>query len=1120
MSGPRKDPSPRALAELLGMPSPTPQQEAVISYPLRPLLVVAGAGSGKTATMSQRVVHLVAAGRVRPEQVLGLTFTRKATAELDQRITTRLDGLRASGVVDLGPETPEPTISTYNAFAGGLLRDHGLRIGLDPDSVLITEARAWQIVTALVEAATEPLPTESVHEATSAVLRLDAALSENLLSVEQARADVGELAELFESLASVRGLKTVLDKAPRNMAFQRDLLELVQAYRDHKRRHSLLDFGEQIALACRIAEQVPEAARLVRQQYPAVLLDEFQDTSVAQVRLLSALFSGSGVTAVGDPNQAIYGWRGASAGALDTFHCRFNPAGTAAVEAGAPPQEHTPVLELSTAWRNDLRILDVANTTSAPLRHRTPQPGDAQVKHIPVAELAPRPVEAGLAQGAVAGAFVADPLQEAEVIAAFMAERWSPQASMAVLCRTREQFAPVVEALTARSIACEVVGLGGMLTVPEVADIRALLTVAADPERGDRLMRLLTGRGLGAADLVALTRLAREQVRGGRGPGRPGPRHGGPPSPEAEDQPLLCEAVEAVSRAVTGAGRQTDGGGDGGAVGLSGPGRLIVADLAGAIGRVRAALALPIPDLVVLAEQALGLDIELAARVGNPLGRRGVDAFRATAERFAVEMDAPSLASFLEWLEAAQDHESGLAAPDVEPEPGAVQVLTVHAAKGLEWDVVGVCGLVEQVFPSYRTSVRKDLAVESKGWMSAAGELPHPLRADAATLPPFELGALEPPHVEAREVKDMLTDYRLALGRHLLAEERRLAYVAFTRARHDLLLTGSHLAKSSAKPRAMSRFLAELRRRDLVSPYGPGFTDHDPEATNPLVTRVRTGLWPHTAAADDPPVEDAGAGSRGAGAQARARRQAALAVERAIALKQEPADADPLVARWRCEAELLLAERRRERETVPSVRLPAHVAATSLDELRRDPQAFALALRRPVPAQPQPSGRLGTVFHNAIAQRMASRTALLSLEEAGVPQTLDPAARRTLDRWLTTAQSLPLLDSHVLAHAEVERELTVGPTTLRCRIDAVFRREGTEPDDPGAWLIVDWKTGRRRVPVDQLSVYVHAWAASVGVGTQAVRAAYVYVDPVGGLVDELAPQQLLGLDEIDESLSP
>ena len=160
--------------------------------------------------------------------------------------------------------------------------------------------------------------------------------------------------------------------------------------------------------------------------------------------------------------------------------------------------------------------------------------------------------------------------------------------------------------------------------------------------------------------------------------------------------------------------------------------------------------------------------------------------------------------------------------------------------------MVGVCGLVEQVFPSYRTSVRKDLAVESKGWMSAAGELPHPLRADAATLPPFELGALEPPHVEAREVKDMLTDYRLALGRHLLAEERRLAYVAFTRARHDLLLTGSHLAKSSAKPRAMSRFLAELRRRDLVSPYGPGFTDHDPEATNPLVTRVRMGLWPHT----------------------------------------------------------------------------------------------------------------------------------------------------------------------------------------------------------------------------------------------------------------------------------
>ena len=104
--------------------------------------------------------------------------------------------------------------------------------------------------------------------------------------------------------------------------------------------------------------------------------------------------------------------------------------------------------------------------------------------------------------------FLQDPLQEAGVVADFLQERWSPHASMAVLCRTRGQFSAVAEALKERGLPCEVVGLGGMLAVPEVADVRALLTVAADPERGDRLVRLLTAQGIGATDLRALALLA------------------------------------------------------------------------------------------------------------------------------------------------------------------------------------------------------------------------------------------------------------------------------------------------------------------------------------------------------------------------------------------------------------------------------------------------------------------------------------------------------------------------------------------------------------------------------------------------------------------------------------
>ena len=137
------------------------------------------------------------------------------------------------------------------------------------------------------------------------------------------------------------------------------------------------------------------------------------------------------------------------------------------------------------------------------------------------------------------------------------------------------------------------------------------------------------------------------------------------------------------------------------------------------------------------------------------------------------------------------------------------------------------------------------------------------------------------------------------------------------------------------------------------------------------------------------------------------------------------------------------------------------------------------------------------------------------MAEAGVPDGLAPRDRARIERWLETAENLPLLEDYVLAETETEREITIGATTLRCRMDAVFRRlDGT------GWLIVDWKTGRRRVPVDQLSVYVHAWAASQGVPTGSVRAAYVYVDYPGGRIDELSAAGLLGLDQIGAALTP
>ena len=1131
--------TPQALAEALGIYTPTQEQARVIAHRLSPLLVVAGAGSGKTATMAQRVVYLVATGQVRPDQILGLTFTRKATAELDQRVASRLAGLSAAGLLpatapehDRGVEGTsdatdfgEPMIATYNSFAGALVRDHGLRIGVDPDSTLITQARSWQIVTSLLEARTLPLPNESLSHNASATLVLADSLSQNLLTIEEAAKDLADLSEQFTALAAIKGCKTLVGKAPAVMAEWEALLDVVAELHAHKRHHGLLDFGDQIALACAIAESVPEAAAQVRAQYPAVLLDEFQDTSVAQVRLLSALFADSGVTAVGDPHQAIYGWRGASAAALDTFHQRFNPTGTALLEPGISPAEATPVLELSTSWRNDSTILEVANVVSAPLRSGVVEDGDPVGEHLTVAPLRARPAAFGLELGAAFGAFLQDPAEEARTVVAFLAERWSPSAEMAVLCRTRAQMDPIAAELEEAGLPYTIIGLGGMLYVPEVADVRALLTAASDPERGDRVVRLLTGFGIGARDLRALASLARELTRPATESGKEAP---GAHGDHAEaDSPLLSEALDTLLRWHED-GVQEEQEGSAAARDLTEAGRAVALRTARAIRRIREAVSLPLPDLVALAEQVLDLDIEIAARVGHTMGHRALDTFHETARAFTADTDAPTLTGFLEWLDAAEEHEDAMSAPEVEPSPGAVQLLTVHAAKGLEWDVVAVPGMDEQVFPSYTSAVKDDLRVAETGWMGSTSTFPFPLRADAGDLPPFTVGDLDPAVTDKPLLTETMSAYKEALGRQSLREERRLAYVAFTRARHELLLTGSHLSKTASKPRRPSRFLTELQRRDLLSPYAEGWVDFDESRPNPLTALTQVGTWPPDADAAEtldnqaPEAEKEGTAVTDRLADVRRARYAAAAQVTAAMggtepVQEVPAQAQPddeTVRRWRLEAGLLLAERTRALSGGPAVRLPEHLAATRLDDLRADRRQFALDLRRPLPPEPRAAGRLGTVFHDAVAQRLSARGTLFGLGQAGVPDSLGPQDRDRIERWLETAENLPLLEDYVLAETETDREITIGATTLRCRMDAVFQRL-----DGSGWLIVDWKTGRRQVPVDQLSVYVHAWAASQGVPTGAVRAAYVYVDYPGGRVDELTAEGLLSIEQIQAALT-
>ena len=1138
-------PKPAAGAQFLALPAPpqrltpaqlftalgekhmpTDQQEKVITAPLKPTLVVAGAGSGKTATMSARVTYLVASGQVDPSQVLGLTFTRKATHELRERIENRLGQLyrypgwtpsstrsntdesasadapstaagpstaaEAGGsnsqVQELTAVAGEATVATYNSFAGSLVREWGLEVGLETDTAVLTPASSWQIMYELMENWGQEFeePFSSLDSATELALQVANSLNENLLSVDEARELMADLGQNLKDLRSVRGAAKAIDaKSLPAMTKRIQVLDLVERYIDYKRENSLVDFGDQVALACRIVTDERVGPRVIaqyRDRFKAVLLDEFQDTSVAQTILLSSLFAGCGVVAVGDPNQAIYGWRGASSAALGQFHRHFsNGAG--------------PVLQLSTAWRNDPQILQAANRISDPLR------ASGQVK---VEKLVKRP-GVGDERGKVWAARVQDGLAEAELIAKFLAQRWSPSKSMAVLCRTRSQFTPIVAALIERGIPVEVVGLGGLLDVPEVADVRALMSVALDPTSADRLMRLIDLVGIDAADLDVVWSFARELVNARASAGSSG------------TEPLLAEALSeiVVNFAAFEAFCKKY------ACALSPAGLYQAKRLGRILQEANAAANLELVDFISWAERALGLDVEAAARVDvNEVGARALAALRAQATSFKAQNPEAGAQVFLGWLNAAQDQERGLELPEVEPAPGAVQVLTVHASKGLEWDIVVVPGLVEANFPSYRSRPKEDYTVLANSWITQVSEFPHTLRRDYDSLPPCPFIGLSP-----QAGKDAILaageEYRSELGKWEVAEERRLAYVAYTRARSQLLLTTSHYAALSKTPKMTSRFLKELERSQMVQFLADD--ERDDDLSNRALDQSSVSVWPHQLDAltglEEPGVADApGQAVLGKQAGLSLRLRAAALVSAAGGCQgagseealQIPEGLAPQLDDWWRQARLLLQERQIRQENGQEIVLPSHLAATAMAKVGKED--FIMSLRRPLPPPPSKAARLGTAFHEEMSQRLNSEGTLLSLAEAGSDR-LSPADRKQVNDWLDNVAELEILQGYSPYATEIDQEIRLAGFNVRCRIDAVFK---AVEKGRAQWLIVDWKTGGQRVRVDQLSLYVHAWAASQNVDISQVRAAYVYVQD--GHVDELRPRQIIGLDVFKERL--
>ena len=636
---------------------------------------------------------------------------------------------------------------------------------------------------------------EAVRSIVDAALRIARDGVDNLVSFDELAAFPERFQDVLERPSTSRSTVVYADvaTAAQKVGALAMLTGLAQDYAVAKRRVGVIDFSDQVAGAYDIVRSHPSVADEVRDRFRVVLLDEYQDTSVVQTDLLAALFGRSAVMAVGDPHQAIYGWRGASAGNLGGFSAAFSPES---------PCAQYPLL---TSWRNSTRVLDAANAVLAPLAASSP---------VPVQGLRARP---GAPAGEVGFCFERDLDAEADRVAEWFGQVRQQRAQEgsattgAILFRSKKHMVRFGDALGRRGIPHRILGLGGLLSTPEVVDVVSALRVISDPSAGSALIRLLAGPrwAIGLPDLRELAQLARriarhdsalrplppevvESLRGSAG----------------DDGGSLVDALDFVLR------HQAD---HGWLAAFTPSARERLREAAAVFAGLRQAVGMPLPELVRLIELELRLDIELAAndtrgpaRIASAQLRAFVDELHA----FLAADETGSLSSLLAWLDHAEQLDEF--APRTEPpEEDVVQLLTIHGSKGLEWDAVAVVRLVTDELPS--------LPRDTRGWLGF-GILPYEFRGDACWLPELRWQRHVAP--TQQDLKAAMDEFIAANRTRQLEEDRRLAYVAVTRARDHLLLTGSSWS-GTRKARDRSPFFTEMADA-LGRPATPDEPGEDP----------------------------------------------------------------------------------------------------------------------------------------------------------------------------------------------------------------------------------------------------------------------------------------------------
>jgi DNA helicase-2/ATP-dependent DNA helicase PcrA len=1064
--------------KVLGKPYElTDQQARAIDDASRsqPTLVVAGAGSGKTELMAARVIWLIANEFAKPEEILGLTFTRKAAASLAKRVNEAIAELQRSDIcpADLTEDFTPPTISTYNSYANNLFRESALQLGYESDAIQLTESQQFQLAREIVvKHGFEVDPTigdldMNIDSLVEGVLSISQSMSDNMKTAAEVIAYLDSVEERLASLEGNNGklyadLKAVFENFAKTRTFAR-LAERLQA---EKKARNLVDYSDQVALAERAAREIGEVSTQQQAQFRFVLLDEYQDTSYLQTKLLSGLFAGTGVFAVGDPNQAIYGWRGASSSNLHEFHSDFK-------------SNTKQVFNLSISMRNPKNVLKVANYLVSPLGAQPSYLTTEQLEHLANLELKPLRALTTAKDGLVNVAVHQNVVEEARAVADWFKVRIQadidknvqPNDTFALLLRRRKNIQVFVDALQDLGLPVEVVGVSGLLEQPEIIDLVAALRSMHYPNAGTSLIRLLTGPRwrVGPKDIESLFRFARREARliddGGS-------EHEDE-TVGVEDNLSLIDAIDTLTFGHPGHNHR-----------ISKVGLARIQDAARLLAEMRKLVGLPLPELIRAVAQELLLDVELLAKpnLKNPLAN--LNAFYSVAANFVNGNPNPTLGEFLTWLEFAARKDERFDVPAGKPANGVIQILTVHAAKGLEWDYVVIGDMAGNGFPADSR--------EGKAWLSTA-QLPFELRGDRASLPTYFWDRF----ANAKEAKDAIPAFGEQLKERQKNEERRLIYVAATRPKRELLMTGSW-STSRGKAVEPSIYIEEaltLPETPVVGLDGKPVVVPEFDAALQIDKKAIIESWPQ-----DPLGQTHGP-------RVRTAEKFVLDLERA----EKPfRGLDNSLSR---DIRLLIDESEARLERLSLVEMPVRIPASRFKDFVKDPSKIADDYLRPLPNEPFHATMSGTLFHAWVEQTFSVAGGLVDEVDSDTDWEGELAENSPLDiEDLKKTFNESRFASMTPVSVEQEIQVTIDQTTFICKIDAIFATEnGVE--------IVDWKTGKAPTTEEeieeralQLALYRMAYALHSGLAEDDVEVCLYYVSENR----EIKPTKVKSIEEIKQ----